>query len=399
MKHALAFSLMLALSPAAAANVADYAHDYDWLIDQIATHYAYLPERHLDLGKLRTLYRHAAETAPTDNDFLHVIERVVGELHDHHATLGANTKTSPQLIPSGTDIWAEVKDGRAIVTEVRPDSPAAKAGLRVGDEVVEIGETDTAHALIANLPRAGADAEAANFTLRQLLAGNHTDRRRFNVRRGARFDLPPYEPPRSQTLVTERWLTPGTGYIRIENSLGDGGTVAAFDAALTALAAARTLILDLRDTPSGGNTDVAEPILGRFITSEAGYQRVFEPAPGKTPEKDSWVKHVAPRGPAIKAKLIVLVDHWTGSMGEGMAIGFDGLKRATVIGTAMAGLSGGTGSFTLPTSGITVHFPVERLYHLDGTPREHWLPPVRVDPAEPGDPILARALASVTVRP
>jgi hypothetical protein len=26
------------------------------------------------------------------------------------------------------------------------------------------------------------------------------------------------------------------------------------------------------------------------------------------------------------------VDHWTGSMGEGMAIGMDALRRATVVG-------------------------------------------------------------------
>lgn len=79
-------------------------------------------------------------------------------------------------------------------------------------------------------------------------------------------------------------------------------------------------------------------------------------------------------------------------MGEGMTIGFDALHRATIVGTAMAGLAGGTSAFTLPNSRITVHLPSERLYHVDGTRREQWRPRILVDPAGAGDPILARGL-------
>lgn len=388
---------LLAAMPAIAAPLPDAkgrAGDIDWLIDQIGAHYAYLPERHLDLTKLHALYRHDAEAADTHDQFVHVIEAVIGELHDHHATLGTNTPTSPQLVPTGTDIWAEMKGGRAVITEVRLDSPAAKAGMRAGDVVASIGGMPTAKAVTRAMPRALTvpDAEAASFALRTLLAGNHRDDRRFVLADGRVINLPPYEPPQASTLLTRRWLKLGIGYIRIENSLGDSGLVAAFDDAIKPFANARALILDLRNTPSGGDSDVAEPVLGHFIDREAGYQRVFNPAPGKSFPKDSWVKPVKPRAPHFAGRLVVLSDHWTGSMGEGMTVGLDGLHRAVTVGTAMAGLSGGTGPFTLPHSGITVHFPIERLYHIDNTPREHWLPRITVDVARPGDAILAQGL-------
>jgi carboxyl-terminal processing protease len=174
--------------------------------------------------------------------------------------------------------------------------------------------------------------------------------------------------------------------------------VGAFDAALEKLAKARNLILDLRNTPSGGNTDVAEPMMGRFIARAAGYQRVFEPGAGKQFPKDSWVKTVEPRAPTVTARLAVLVDHWTGSMGEGMAIGFDALKRAQIVGTPMARLCGGTEVFKLPATGIPVHLPAYRLFHVDGTPRESFVPPINVDltRADPAhDAILESALAAL----
>jgi C-terminal processing protease CtpA/Prc len=232
--------------------------------------------------------------------------------------------------------------------------------------------------------------------LRVLLAGTHQAGRRFTVH-GEEFALAPAPGVAGDGPVSWKRLDGGVGWLRIENSLGDSAAVSAFDEALAQLHDAEALILDLRNVPSGGDTRVAEPMLGRFVTAKSGYQRVLVPSPKRTFPADSWVKSVRPRGPAVTAKLVVLVDHWTASMGEGMAIGLDALQRAVVVGTRMAGLCGGTGSFVLPDTGIGVHFPVERLYHVDGTPREKWVPPVLVDlAAESGDdPILARGLAAL----
>jgi hypothetical protein len=170
-----------------------------------------------------------------------------------------------------------------------------------------------------------------------------------------------------------RGLATTYGYVRL-NALADSRSVPAFDSALAALRDTGGLILDLRNTPGGGNTDVAEPIIGRLITRTAGYQRVV---PRDAP---AYVRMVDSRGPwAYTAPLVVLVGRWTGSMGEAMAIGLDGMHRASVVGTPMAGLAGAVDDVTLPCSGIGLGLPTARLLHLDGTPRERWVPPVLVD--------------------
>ncbi|MEI9996080.1 MAG: S41 family peptidase [Rhizomicrobium sp.] len=400
----LLFALMAATLPfpAFAGQCTDAkanAADIEWLIGQIAARYAYLPDRHVDLDRMRALYVAQAGNACDPHVFLGVLERCLAELHDHHVEAGVNNSASPQLVPTGAEAWAAFHRGRAVIEAVRPGSGLMRAGARAGDEVVAIGGVPAAQAVAAHAPRALAahDPEADDYTLRVLLAGTHEARRVFTLRDAAGekpIALPPHRAEPSGPPLTLRRFD-AIACIRIENSLGDSALVPAFDRALEQARDARGLILDLRNTPSGGNTDVAEPILGRFVTGRPGYQRVFDPAPGKSFPKDGWTRWVRSRGETVTQPLVVLCGRWTGSMGEGMTIGFDGLKRATVVGTRMAGLCGATQGFTLPGSGITVQFPVERLYHLDGTPREKWTPPIPVDLArEAGDdPVLARGLA------
>ena len=380
------------------------AADIGWLVDQIETRYAYLPERHLDLAKMRALFVPQAKDANTRDEMIHVVERVVAELHDDHVTLGTNTPSSPQLIPTGAELWAEMRKDQATIVEVLPGSAAAKAGIAPGDVVVSVGgiAIDDALQRVKAKTLTAPDAEATDFALRTLLAGTHDQTRRIALKDAKGVirvvELPPFVSSNAAELVTWRWLNARTGYIRIENSLGDSGTVAAFDAALDKLSTAQNLVLDLRNTPSGGNTDIAEPIMGRFIAKTADYQRIFEPAAGKQFPRDSWLKTVEPRAPRVTARLTVLVNHWTGSMGEGMAIGFDAMKRAQIVGTPMARLCGGTESFKLPGTGIPVHLPTYRLYHVDCTAREAFVPAISVDltrARKAGDAILERALAAL----
>jgi carboxyl-terminal processing protease len=171
----------------------------------------------------------------------------------------------------------------------------------------------------------------------------------------------------------------GYGVIRI-NDLGSEETVAEFDQALAQLRKTRGLILDLRGTQSGGSTSVAEPILGRFIAKRAAYQR------GKPRNGKPWTREVSPRGPwRYPAPMVALVSRWTGSMGEGMAIGLDGMKRATVVGTPMAGLVGAVFTSQLKHSGIRFNYAAEKLFHIDGTPREAFVPKVVVEESNSND--------------
>lgn len=62
-----------------------------------------------------------------------------------------------------------------------------------------------------------------------------------------------------------------------------------------------------------------------------------------------------------------------------MAIGLDGMKRATIVGTRMAGLNGGIFNLELPHTKISVSYAGERLNHINGTPRENFVPPVFVN--------------------
>ena len=69
-----------------------------------------------------------------------------------------------------------------------------------------------------------------------------------------------------------------------------------------------------------------------------------------------------------------MVGHWTGSMGEGIAIGFDGMKRAKITGTKMAGLLGAIYTFRAKETNIGYQIPAESMYHINGTPREDYIP-------------------------
>lgn len=181
----------------------------------------------------------------------------------------------------------------------------------------------------------------------------------------------------------------------MNNSLGDHGLTVAFDSALAVLRDTRGLILDLRDTPGGGNTTVARGIMSRLVETERPCQRHELAAEERAfGVRRVWEEYVVPRGPfAYVQPLVVLVGRWTGSMGEGLAIGLDGMERATVVGGPMARLRGAISGRTLPNTGIEARIPTERLMHVDGSPRESFAPLVVAAPQQPGvDAALEQAI-------
>jgi C-terminal processing protease CtpA/Prc len=318
------------------------------------------------------------------NDFIALLERVLAELYDNHTSLSTNLRTSPRLVPTGLDLWAEWRKGRAVVTELRSGFSAEQAGLKVGMEIISINGLLVEEAVNRRLPKAlkAINLAARNWALRAVLAGTHDRPRIIKAKNRAgvvavyQLDLPTHTTVDNYRYVPKvewKMLPRQIGYIKI-NDLISPEIVSQFDTALAGLRASRGLLLDLRDIPRGGNTDVAEPIMGRLIDYRMGYQQV---APRRAPK---YVKEVSPRGDwTYKAPIVVLVNHWTASMGEGMAIGLDGMRRATIVGTPMAGLNGGIFNLELPDTKIGVTYAGERLNHINGTPRENFVPPALVN--------------------
>jgi carboxyl-terminal processing protease len=167
----------------------------------------------------------------------------------------------------------------------------------------------------------------------------------------------------------------GDFLISFNDSLGFDATISAFDSAMARAKPGQRIVIDLTDTPSGGNTTIARAILGWFVQRPTFYQIHRLPAEERRSGiARQWVEQVLPRiGKYHNGPVTVRVGRWTGSMGEGLAIGFDAIG-ARVEGSRMAGLLGAIYDHKLDKSGQVIKFPTERLSHVNGTPREKFVP-------------------------
>lgn len=360
-----------------------YRQDFEYFWTTIQENYCYFGKKQTDWDRVRTLYAAQLPGITTRAAFVRLLENALNELYDNHASLSTNLPDSRRLLPTGTDVWAQFQQGKAVVVAVRAGFGAERVGIRPGMEMVAVNDVPLAQALPPLLPRTlkTVDEAAREVALNQAVAGNHNTPRKLTVRtQGRTLELYPDQPMaqleniRYSGLLESRQLG-NIGYIRINNSLGNNALIAAFDSTLDALSTTAGLVLDLRETPSGGNTTVARAILGRFITQEQPYQRhEFAAEERAFGIRRSTLELVSPRPRPYTRPLVVLVGRWTSSMGEGITIGFDALHRATIMGSEMARLNGGITSFRLPATGIGFNIPTERLYHVNGTPRENFVP-------------------------
>lgn len=376
------------------APTPDFQADIQFVCDQVPNTYVYYAER-------QSIWESACAAALTEIDnvqsgrvFLSLLERLIDDLYDPHISLNTNSSSSPRLVPSGTDLWVELKGETHVIVGVRPGSGAARAGLELDDVLVSFNDLTPGQLILTRMhsrpdirPR-----ERQAWALNAALAGYRDQARRIKIERDGQpliFDLGDPEPEPASAPLLVREMQGDVGYIRFNNSLGDGATVSAFNQALATLSETRGLILDLRDTPGGGNTDVAEPMLGRLIDEPRPYQVTIDPETGPDP------RSILPIGPEpYDAPVIALVGRWTGSMGEGMAIGLDGMGRAELLGDQMAGLAGGTQDLVLEQSGVSVRLPAYDLTHLDGTPRHVWRVSEQqaADAGDQADALLQRAI-------
>jgi PDZ domain/Peptidase family S41 len=384
--------LRVALVPAALLLVAaddlkpaDYAADARSIEALVNKNYAYLERFPGERMPMTAKLRAETEKVTTARELTRFSERALTLLADHHAITGSSLKDSWAVVPSYSDLWVEVRGGDFVIEQVRQGSPAEKAGIQAGDRLTAVGGVPLGQAVAdfwADLGTTGG-GDRDGYAARILAAGRRDRERQLTIRHGASersFRLPNLYAARSgdrPPLSVVRG--PHDLTIRFNDSLGSDATIAAFDHAMGSAKSGKRLVLDLRDTASGGNTTVARAIMGWFVAKPSSYQVHRLP----TEERETgiprqWIEQVLPRAGKHHAGLpTVLVGRWTGSMGEGVAIGFDALG-ARVEGTAMSGLLGAVYDYNLERSGQMVKLPTERLYSVSGVPRERFVPRYKI---------------------
>jgi carboxyl-terminal processing protease len=355
-----------------------YEKDFESFTNIIHKNYAYLNQQNIDWQKVENIYKPQIVNIQNDREFIRLLENMLLELHNGHSSLNVNLNTSNRLIPSGQDLYVEEIKGKFWITDVKKGSNADLAGVFIGSEVIKFNGREIKEQLSNFLPRFTNSYTNAmkQFALDMLFAGTHDKKRSIEVLINGReqtIELDNKNSIKDTAMLTVKRVSPSKVCIKINNCLWNNDLIAAFDKTLDSLLTTPILILDLTDTPSGGNSTVARAIMGRFVNKPYGYQQ-HEYDETDFDTKRHWIEYVYPRKKVFKGRLYVMVGHWTGSMGEGMAIGFDSFKKPIVVGTKMAGLLGAIDGFHLKETNINFQIPTERLYHVDGKPRESFAP-------------------------
>ncbi len=399
------YLVMTRLSSASAStHPFDAEQAWQELVTVLKSDYAYL-DHTVKAEALIAEFEHKALQTQTRKAFIDVAQAFARNFRDPHLNVGPYDLEDYSVYPTGSDIYAEYADAELLVVDVKSASAAFDAGIRPGMRIEKIDGLSPTETLVQVLGREAErlSPEQKNYGLNVALGGKRYQPRELQIRDGV--ETKTLTLPAGYAAIDELKKQPPVdykrlddiGYIRFNNSLGNNDTVALFEQALADLKDTRGLIIDLRNTPSGGNTGVAEPMLGHFVTAESSYQ-LYRTQSSDIPYKKAELHHarVTPQLPRVKQPFVVLAGRWTGSMGEGMTIGLDALGATAVIGAPMADLLGGIKHVELAKSQAWIEVGFERLYQVNGRFREDYVPSLRLEAADTDprgeDPALTSAL-------
>ena len=374
-----------------------FAEDYRQLADFVFENYAFFGTKTVDWDAVVEHDLELARTAEDVDEFIAIAERSLDELYDPHSHLGTHRSSSWRL--PAHDLWAKLHQGEARVVEVRAGSAAAAADVLVGMVVIEIDGLPTAEALAERMPRflREPDSAAEAWALLSALSGRRDRNRVLKVRLedGSESRITIADSTHSAPRVDDIRATRQGDFllVRITN-FGEPRIVATFDQYLEEHRGVRGLLFDVRDN-SGGDTAIARPIMGRLIDERQAYAWMARRQGKELGSR--WQEFVEARGPwTFEGPVVVIVNHWSTSMAEGFAMGLDGMQRATVVGTRMAGLGAAIGRVTLEHTGIAVQISTEPVYHLNGSPREEFVPAVLVEARSDEDAIELAGLRALS---
>jgi carboxyl-terminal processing protease len=372
-----------------------FQQDFDELWETLRDRYAYFTDKVTDWDRVRQLYRpRVAEMTDVDDKWLRLLDAVTNELYDAHTHFEAPVAGLPRWPLS--DIFVEESPEGVRVAGLRDASAAVDAGVAIGDFVLGIDGIPFETAVTLRTPRTltRPDPQARKYAINAAVGGRRDKERQLRLRStdgSERNLLLPSKPVPDRVPIIHRRLPEGFGYIAI-TTFGNYDAPKAFDAALAELRDTPGLVLDVREN-GGGDTEVARPIMGRFIRERRPYAMMRRRSGRGLALSDPWTEYVEPKGPFTYDKpVVVLQNHWSGSMAEGFPMGMKGIGRAVTVGTETMGLGAAVFPLRLDRTGVTINYSAEPVYDVQDRPRWTLKPDIEVPP---GQDILAAGVAEL----
>ncbi|WP_431291961.1 S41 family peptidase [Pedobacter sp. P26] len=270
-----ALTLLIIVNGYSAFAQTKYQKDFNGFWSDINDNYAYFEEQNIDWKKVKEIYEPQAGKISNDNEFIQLLENIFNELYNGHSSLSTNLKTSNRLIPSGSDLYIEKSGNRYLIKDLRKGFGADLAGLKIGMEVTLFNGKPIDEQLKKFLPKFADqyNQKMYQYAIDMLFAGTHDSNREIvATENGKPTTFHPVSYGNRNELFYSKVLNESTAYIKINNSLGSNNLITAFDQAFDSLFQYKNLIIDLTETPSGGNSTVARAIMGRFTDKLLPFQ-------------------------------------------------------------------------------------------------------------------------------
>lgn len=218
----------------------------------------------------------------------------------------------------GVGLQVAAKDEDIVVIAVFTDSPAEKAGIKAGDIIKKVADTDVS----------GKDLEKAVALMKNGKEKEEVDITLYREDKGL-YTTEVYRDTIVMQTVSGKIIDDNIGYIQI--SMFDENTGDAFSKKLQELkdSGAKGLILDLRQNP-GGLLKECIDVVSNFVEKDKVITSTIDKYDKKTPYNSKG-------GIAIGMPLVVLTDENTASASEIVAGAVRDYKIGTLIGTTTFG--------------------------------------------------------------
>jgi C-terminal processing protease CtpA/Prc len=323
---------------------------------------------------LREFIPHVMAAEGTDAYRLAML-RLIGRIHDTHATLPLAAHLRPPAGPARLPVVTRFVDGSAVVTGYSHPVLGPATGLLPGDVVLGMDGASVDSLVAAWAPFYPASNEAARLRdmARTLTQGGAGAVRLLVRREGAPLELVAERVPvdRLDPRAGETHDLPGETFRMLSDDVAylklSAIEASALNDYFRRAADARVLVIDLRNYPS---QFVVFPLGGRFVAERTPFA-LFTTGDPRNPGAFRWTGPVAlqPVAPRHSGAVVVLVDETTLSQAEYTAMALQAAPSTIVVGSTTAAADGNVSSIPLPGGLITTITGIG-VFYPDRTPTQ-----------------------------